>query len=123
MRCWSRSSSVFGSPMLGKVIRRGEDVIVDGEQLALDEVRLDRLAEAQRHVGLAHGEVEFAVVEDEAQADARIELEELVDALGQPGRAEADGGGDAERAARLFAGLGEGRAHRLELDQHLVGGA
>src|SRR5690606_30745649 len=40
-------------------------VEVDREHLALDEVRLLRLAHADRAVGLPHGQVEFIVIEDE----------------------------------------------------------
>ena len=46
-----------------------------GEQAALDEVGLLRLAQPDRAVGLAHGEVEFLVGEDELQADLGIEFE------------------------------------------------
>ena len=45
---------------LGEVVRRGVEVIVHREQAPLDQVRLDRLAEPDRDVGLAHGEVELA---------------------------------------------------------------
>ena len=62
-----------------------------GEQPALDEVGLLRLAQPDRAVGLAHGEVEFLVGEDQLQLDIGIEVEELLDALGQPAGAEADG--------------------------------
>ena len=93
------------------------------EQPALDEVRLLRLPQPDRTVGLAHGEVELLVGEDELQLDVGIEVEELLDALGQPAGAETDGGRDAEHAGRLVLVLGELGLDRLQLDQHVMGGA
>ena len=46
-----------------------------GEQPALDQVRLLRLAQPDRAVGLPHREVEFLIGEDELQLDFRIEIE------------------------------------------------
>jgi hypothetical protein len=51
---------------------------VDGEQLALDQVRLGRRAQTDRHIGLAHRDVELGIVEDELQADAGMKIKELV---------------------------------------------
>ena len=75
-----------------------------GEQPALDEVGLLRLAQPDRAVGLAHGEVELLVGEDQLQLDVGIEVEELLDALGQPAGAEPDRGGDPQHAGRLVLG-------------------
>ena len=78
-----------------------------GEQPALDEVGLLRLAQPDRAVGLAHGEVELLVGEDQLQADLGIELEEFLHALGQPAGAEPDGGGHPQHAGRPVLGLGQ----------------
>ena len=94
-----------------------------GEQPALDEVGLLRLAQPDRAVGLAHGEVELLVGEDQLQLDVGIEVEELLDALGQPAGAETDGRGDAQRAGRLVLVLGQLGLDALELDQHVMRGA
>ena len=94
-----------------------------GEQPPLDEVGLLRLAQPDRAVGLAHGEVELLIGEDQLQLDLGIEVEELLDALGQPAGAEPDGGGDAQRARRPVLVLGELGLDGLELDQDVVGGA
>ena len=59
-----------------------------GEQPALDEIGLLRLAQADRAVRLAHGQVEFLVGQDQLQADLRIELDEFLHALGQPAGAK-----------------------------------
>ncbi|SCM79246.1 hypothetical protein KL86PLE_90306 [uncultured Pleomorphomonas sp.] len=103
--------------------RRGEQVEVHREQLALDQVGLGRLAQADGDVGLSHGEVELVVVEDELQLDVGVEVDELVDARGQPGGADADGGGDAQRAGRALAAVGQPALHVLELQEHVMGGA
>ena len=52
-----------------------------------------------------------------------MQVDELVHARRQPGRAEADGGGDPQRAGRLLGGFGQPRSGCIELEQHLVGGA
>ena len=44
-------------------------MVMHGEELALDEIRLGRAAQADRHVGLAHREVEFAVIEQQRDVD------------------------------------------------------
>ena len=78
-----------------------------GEQAALDEVGLLRLAQPDRAVGLPHGEVEFLVGEDQLQTDLGIELEEFRQPLGQPAGAEPDGRGDPQQAGRPVLGLGQ----------------
>ena len=81
-----------------------------GEQPALDQVRLLRLAQPDGAIGLAHGQVEFLVGEDELQLDIGIEVEEFRHALGQPAGAEADRGGDPQHAGRPVLGLGQPRS-------------
>ena len=49
-----------------------------GEELALDEIRLRRPPQADRHIGLAHGEIEFAVVEQQRHLDVGIEFDEFL---------------------------------------------
>ena len=73
-----------------------------GEQAALDQVRLLRLAQPDRAVGLPHRQIEFLVGEDELKADFRIEIGEFMQALGQPAGPEPDGRGHP--AARRRAG-------------------
>ena len=41
-------------------------------------------AQAERHVGLAHGEVELLVGQDQLDLDVRVEVEELADPRRQP---------------------------------------
>ena len=65
---------------------------VHREQLALDQVGLRRQAQADRHVGLAHGEVELLLGGDQRDADVGIEIEELAEPRGEPVHADADGG-------------------------------
>src|SRR6266536_940617 len=66
-----------------EIFRGGVGVEMHGKQLALDQIRLHRLAQADRYVGLAHGEVELLVAGDEIDADIGIEVEEFA----EPGRA------------------------------------
>ena len=72
-----------------EIFRRRIGVEMHRKQLALDQVRLGRLAQADRHVGLAHREVEFLVGGDEGDADVRIEIAELAEPRRQPMHADA----------------------------------
>ncbi len=94
-----------------------------GEELALDEIGLRRPAQADRHIGLAHGKIELAIVEQQRHADLRIEFGEFGDARRQPDGAEADGGGDAQFARRLFLRIHEARLRGGELGEDIMRGA
>ena len=96
---------------------------VDGEQAALDEVRLDGLAQPDGDVGLAHVQVQLVILQDEMELHLRVEVDELVDARRQPRRAEPDGGGHPQHAGGQVAGIGQPRLYGVELHHHLAGGA
>ena len=101
MRCLSRSLERLRRAEAADVLRRRVGVHLHREQRPADEVALLRLAGPDGDVGLAHGEVELLVVEDQLDADVGVELDELADARRQPDGAEADGRGDAQLAGRL----------------------
>jgi hypothetical protein len=94
-----------------------------GEQPALDEVGLLRLPQPDRAIGLAHGEVELLVGEDELQLDVGVELEELLQPFGEPACAEPDGRGYLELTGWLVLSLCQLGLDGLQLDQHVVSGA
>jgi hypothetical protein len=56
-------------------------MVVHGKQTPLNEVRLDRLAEPDGDIRLAHVEVQLAVIEDEMEIDRGIAVEKLLDAF------------------------------------------
>ena len=87
----------LGSAEPAHVARRGVGAHLHGEQRPADEVGVLGLARPDGDVGGAHGDVDLVVVEDEVDADLRIELHELAQPLRDPHRAEADGRGDAIR--------------------------
>lgn len=68
---------------------RREGVHLHREQLAPDEIALLRLSRPHRDVRDAHGQIHRLIVEDDLDADVRIEVQELADALRHPDRAEA----------------------------------
>jgi len=105
-----------------EIFRRRVGVEVHRKKLALDQVRLGRLAQADRDVRLAHGEVEFLVGGEEGDADLRIEIAELAESGCQPMDADADRGGDLQVAIRPLAAVGELGARGLELHRDIVRG-
>ncbi len=105
------------------VFRRAVGVEAHREQLALDQVRLRRLAGADRDVGLAHRQIEFLVGHDQRNPDLRIERGEFAEPRDQPVDADAGRGGDLEVAARPLAAVGQFGARRLQLHEHVMRGA
>ena len=123
MRWLSSSSSVRGVPARLRYSGRGVGVEVHREQLALDQVGLGRLAQPDRDVGLAHGEVELLVGGDQRDADVGEQVHEFAEPRRQPVDADARRGRHLQLAVRLFAAVGELGARRLELHEHVMGGA
>ena len=106
-----------------EVFGRGIGVEVHREQLALDQVGLGRLAQPDRDVGLAHGEVELLVGGDQRDADVGEQIHEFAEPRRQPMDAHAGRGRHLQLAMRLLAAVGELGARRLELHEHVMGGA
>ncbi len=67
-------------------------MVAHGEELALDEIGLGGAAQADGDIGLAHGEIELGVIEDQDDVDLGVELHEFRNAGGEPEGAEADRG-------------------------------
>ena len=95
---------------------------VQREQLALDQVRLDRLPQPDRDVGLAHREVEFFLGGEQRDPDVGIEVDEFAEPWRQPMDAEAGRRGHLELAVGTFPRIGQLGARRLELHEHFVRG-
>ncbi len=72
-----------------EIFGRGIGVEMHREQLALDQVGLRRLAQADRDVGLAHREVELLVGGEQRDADVGIEIEEFAEPRREPMHADA----------------------------------
>jgi hypothetical protein len=106
-----------------QIFRRSIGVVMHGEELALDQVRLGRAAEPDRDIGLAHGKIELAVVEQHGDRDLGIELEELRDPGREPDRTEADCRRDPELARRLVLRIGKPGAGGGKLGEHVMRGA
>ena len=93
------------------------------EQLALDEVGLDRLAQPDGDVGLAHREIELFLGGDQRDADLRIEIEKLAEPRRQPMHADAGRRGHPQLAVRPFAAVGQLGARGFELHEHFMRGS
>src|ERR1019366_192880 len=112
-----------GGPETLDVFRRAIGMKTHREQLALDQVGLRRLAGADRDVGFAHRQVELLVGDDQRDPDFGIERGEFAEPRNQPVDADAGGGRDLEVAARPLAAVGQFRARRLQLHEHVMRGA
>lgn len=95
---------------------------VHGEELALDQIRLLRLAQTDGAVRVAHVHIQLLVVEDQLDLHVRIELQEFLDLVGEPALAETDCGRHAQFAAWLVSRLGQLHFDRFELQQNVMGG-
>ena len=122
-RCLSSSSTERGVPKRLRYSGERAGVEMQREQLALDQVGLGRLAQPDRDVGLAHGEVELLLGGDQRDADLGIEVEELAEPRRQPVDADAERGRHLQLAVRPLAGVGQLGARGLELHEHFVRGA
>ena len=104
------------------VFRRCVGVETHRKELALDQVGLRRQAQADRHVRLAHREVELLIGGDQREVDVGIELDELAQPRGEPMHADAGRRRDPQVAVRSLAAVGQLGARGLELHEHVVGG-
>lgn len=96
---------------------------VHGEELALDQIRLLRLTQADGAVCMPHVHVQLLVVEDELDLHVGIKLQEFLDLVGQPALAQADRRRYAQLAARLVGRLGQLHLDRFELKENVMRGA
>ncbi len=74
-----------------EVVGRSVGVEMHGEQPPADDVGLHWLAQAQRHVGLPHAEIEVLVRQEQLQLHFRIEFDEFAEARREPVGAESEG--------------------------------
>ena len=106
-----------------EIFGRGVGVEMHREQLALDQVGLGRLAQADGDVGLAHRQIEFLVGGDQRDVDIGIKIEEFAEPRREPMHADAGRGRHFEFAVGPFAAVGELGARGLELHEHFMRGA
>ena len=96
---------------------------LDADQVALDQIGLARRGHADRDIGLAHRQVELRIVDDEADLDLGIKVEELADARREPDRAERNRGGDLQRAFWPILRFGDKALGHRQLGKDLARGA
>ena len=77
------------------------EMIVDGEELALDQVRLTAMTRSATSAIFAHGEIEFLIVEDQPSSTSG---RGRIRGSRQPGGAEADGGGETRSVPVVLRG-------------------
>src|SRR5436305_15015248 len=85
------------------VFRRGVSVEAYREQLALDQMGLCRQPQPNRHISLAHREMEFFVSGNERDVDIRIKRDEVAQSWGEPMQADHGSRGHPQRAIRPLA--------------------
>ena len=103
-----------------EIIGRGIGVEMHREQLALDQVGLRRLAQADGDVGLAHRQIELFVGGDQRDVDVGIKIEEFAEPRREPMHADAGRGRHFEFAVRPLAAVGQLGARRLQLHEHFM---
>ena len=86
-----------------------------GEELALDQVGLGRLAQPDGHVGRSHRQIELLVGGDQREMNVGIKLDELAQSRREPMHADAGRSGQSQLPVRPFAAVGELGARRLKL--------
>ena len=91
-------------------------------QPAADQLGLARLLQPDRHVGLAHRQVEDALLEHQVDLQVRVALEQPVEPRRQPERAEAGGRRHPELAEDLVLAVADARRRRLEPLRHAARG-
>ena len=79
-----------------------------------DQLGLARLLQPDRHVRLAHRQVEDPLLEHQVDLQVRIALEQPVQPRRQPERAEAGGRGDPQLAVDLVLAVADARRRRLQ---------
>src|SRR5262245_61804342 len=62
-----------------EIVRRRVSVRMHREQLALDQVRLGWLAQANRNVGLAHRQIQFFIRRAQGDVDVGVKVEEFAE--------------------------------------------
>jgi hypothetical protein len=119
-RCGARSSIAAGARTV-EIVGRGVEPHPHAHQLAADEVGLRGLLHPDRDVGLAHRQVEHALLEHQVDVEIGVLLVELREARREPERAEGDGRGDAEMAEDLFLAVADPGGGGVEPLRHRAG--
>jgi len=92
------------------------------EQLALNQVGLGRLAQADRHIHRAHGKIELLIGGDQREMNVGVKLDKLAKPRREPVYANARRRRHSQFAVRPFATVGELRERSFKLQEHIVGG-
>ena len=107
--------------MVGNILDRGQfarrvEVIArrvkphaDRHQAAADQVGLARLLHADRHVGLAHRQVQHPFFQHQVDLEVGVAFVKLAQTRGEPERAEARRRGDAQFAKDLILAVADTR--------------
>ena len=92
-------------------------------QVTLHQIGLLRRMHADRHVRLAHRQIELRIVQQQRDRHVGIHVEELVQPRRQPDRAEGDRRRHLQPPGRLLLALGQQRLGDRQLGEHLAHGA
>ena len=93
------------------------------EKWAADEIALLGLARPDRHVGGAHADIDLFVIEDQLNADFRIEFAEFLQTRRQPKGSESDRRRHPQFTRGLRRRIGKQRFRRLQLCEDVRDGA
>ena len=88
--------------------------------MPLHQVRLLRRVHTDGDVGLTHGQIQLAVIEQQRHRDVRIFLEKIVQARREPVRTKPHRRRHLQAPGGLFLALRQQRLGHRQLREHLV---
>src|SRR5262249_1667228 len=105
-----------------EIIRRGVGMEMHGKQLALDQVRLGRLPQADGDISLAHRQIQLFVRGDQRDVDVWIKIQKFTEPRREPMYADAGRSLYFKFAIWPLPAVGELGAGGLELHKAFMGG-
>ena len=93
---------------------------LDRHQVALHKIGLFRRMHPNRHVRLAHCQIQLQIVQQQRNRHVGIHVEELVQPWREPDRAKRDSRGHLEASRRLLLALGQQRLGDRQLGEYLT---
>ena len=112
----------LGATGAGDVFGRRVKPHPDVDQPLADQIGLRRFLHPDRHIGLAHRQIQHALFQQKVDLQLGIAVVKLHQPRRQPHRAKADRGRHFQLAKDLFLAVADARGGGIELFRHRRGG-